>query len=267
MKKLALSIFLILILTQCQRNDNYKSDANMESIMVAEPSIDGDKLANKKMAHASEKINRQMLIKNAQIDFETKQMDQSGIFIMSLIRKYNAYVSADVEHNYSQRKERNLELRIPAQNFENFMKEMTDSIKDIDAFNLDTQDVTEEYLDVNTRIKNKEALEQTYIKLLNKAKTIKEILEIQAKISDIRTDIERMQGRIKYLSNRVSYATLKISFYQVKHIETKKPNRFVSGIKNGWSLLVNFMLVLVNIWPFLLLISLGIFIYKRKRKK
>ena len=56
--------------------------------------------------------------------------------------------------------------------------------------------------------------EQGYLRLLNQAKMIKYILDIQNQLQDLRSDIEAIEGRLRYLQNSVNFSTLHISMYQ-----------------------------------------------------
>src|SRR5690606_38732329 len=109
----------------------------------------------------------------------------------------------------------------------------------------------------------------------DKAKTVKEILEIERELGNLRADIESFEGRLKYLKDQVSFSTLGISFYELVAVEkdNKFGQKFIDGFASGWENLIWFFLGLTNIWPFILLIVVLIWfirkriITRRNRKK
>jgi len=163
----------------------------------------------------------------------------------------------------------NLILRIPAEYLSDFISSATKGITKFDSKSINTNNITEEYLDINVRIKNKKELEKRFIKLLEKANRVSDILEIERQIARLRSDIESKEGKIKYFDNRVSFSTLSMNFYQTIRNSEPHKNRFVEGFKRGWKNLLNFLLGIVGLWPFVILfIGLGIGIrYWRKKDR
>ena len=123
--------------------------------------------------------------------------------------------------------------------------------------------MTEEFLDVEARLKNKKELEARYQEILKQAKNVKEILEIERELNTLRSDIESMEGRLKYLQNQVSLSSIQITYYKELTKRTAFGQKFAQGFRSGWTNLIWFLVGLVNIWPFLLLLGLGIFGLKR----
>lgn len=79
------------------------------------------------------------------------------------------------------------------------------------------QDVTEEYVDLEARLRAQRAVEEQYMLVLKDAKTIPDILAVQQKLGEMRSDIERAEGRRRYLENQTSLST--ITVHLAHHIE------------------------------------------------
>ncbi len=79
------------------------------------------------------------------------------------------------------------------------------------------QDVTEEYVDLEARIRAQRAVEEQYMAVLKEAKTIPDILAVQQKLGEVRTEIERAEGRRRYLESQTSLST--ITVHVARHIE------------------------------------------------
>ncbi len=89
------------------------------------------------------------------------------------------------------------------------------------------EDVTKQYIDLESRLKNRKAEEQRYLEILEKADTVEEILKIESRLSDTREAIERLQGEMNYLKNRVEYSTITI------RISEPKPISYEWGLKGA----------------------------------
>jgi hypothetical protein len=79
------------------------------------------------------------------------------------------------------------------------------------------QDVTEEYVDLEARIRAQRAVEEQYMAVLKEAKTIPDILAVQQKLGEARTEIERAEGRRRFLESQTSLST--ITVHVARHIE------------------------------------------------
>ena len=79
---------------------------------------------------------------------------------------------------------------------------------------LSTEDVTDQLLDLETRLRNLLLLRERYQSLLNQAKDVKDILEIEKELNRIQTEIEQLEGKLKVLKQRVAMASLQIDARQ-----------------------------------------------------
>ena len=82
-------------------------------------------------------------------------------------------------------------------------------------------------------------------------------------MGNLRTEIESMEGRLKYFQDKVAYSTLTITFYETTQGNIGFGSKMGSAIKNGWTILLWFFLGIANLWPFLILGLVAIFLYKR----
>jgi len=70
------------------------------------------------------------------------------------------------------------------------------------------QDVTEQFTDLQARLRNAKAQEAVYLDILARARTVEDILKVQERLGAVRSDIESLEGRIKYLTNVTAYSTI-----------------------------------------------------------
>ncbi len=208
------------------------------------------------------------LIKEGNIEFQTHDLKATRKTIFEAVGQNKAYISSDLEYNTAVEKKNTLVIRVPAGNFDKLLKTVTTGIDKFDFKQITSRDVSEEFLDIEARLKTKKELETRYLGLLKQAKDVHEILEIEKEIGALRSDIESIEGRLKYLQDKISFSTLDMTFYESIPSQSEFGHQFKNGFKNGWDNLISFFVVLINIWPFILIglgLIMGIRIYKRKK--
>lgn len=264
--RILIHIFLIFFLISCTTKEekivsSENLQSNLNSNLEAEPVSMDQKNANGNIEFAPQ------LIKEASINFETKDPKISLQKIKHLIKKYNAIISNENQYSDGANISNQINIKINSKDFEKFLDELEQNIENIDSKTVNVQDVSEEYYDLQTRIKTKKEIEDRYISILKQAKTIKDIIEVENQIGIIRTEIESMEGRIKYLQNRVSYSAISINYHTPIIKKDTWEFNFTEAIKSGWIVLLKFIKVLITIWPLLLILSIGYIVYKKRNLK
>lgn len=213
-------------------------------------------------------------IKTGGINFQSQDIVEDYQTIRELLPRYDAYIEHE---NLSRTKERisyQLTIRVPSTVYDSLFVTFSTIGHRLENKYSSIKDVTENYYDLSTRIKNDKLLEKRYLKILESATEIKDILEIENKLNQIRTDIENLQGQFNYLGKQVSLSTISLSFYEeLPYVyDVSQRGGFLakifSAINNGWQGFLNFVIGLIAFWPFLiLLIVLGYFIKKFRSQK
>ena len=150
------------------------------------------------------------IIRDANLVLIVKDIVKSKTAVDSLVKKYKAYYSNETYNNTDYEHNCYLGIRVPAENLDALIAEIEKEIGEVYNKNINARDVTEEYIDLDTRLKNKRNYLNRYTELLKQAKTIKDILEIQTKIRELEEEIESTTGRLKYLTNQVNFSTLSL---------------------------------------------------------
>lgn len=250
------SLALLLSFSACNKSAEY-AGYEMETDEVSKTSGDQN----------LEVIERK-LIKEGDIEFETDNIAKTRNTVFQAAKKYKAYISSDQEFTYDDRISNTIVIRVPAKHFDDLLKDASLGVDHFESKEIIVRDVTEEFLDIQARLKTKKELEKRYLDLLKMAKNVTEILEIEKQIGLLRSDIESIEGRLKFLENKISLSTLSITFYESSP-NSGFGNKFQNGFKNGWNNLIWFFVALVNVWPFIFL-AVGLFVgfrLLRKRKK
>lgn len=228
MRKQALILFAAaIILASCSGEAQYADDlssnfaaAVKEEAYTENESTDAayDNTPDKKTidipAHQLKNIERK-LIKEGRLTFETDNCKTTKSIITAATKSLKGYISNDDEYSYGDRIQHQVVVRVPSDNFDSLLEKISQSITELDDQNISVQDVTEEYVDVQARLKAKKAVEQRYLDLLNKAHSVGDILQVENELARLREEIEATEGRLRYLKDQVSLSTLTITYYQI----------------------------------------------------
>lgn len=215
------------------------------------------------------KITEQKLIKNGSIAFETKSLKETKTFLQKTVLNYKGYISNEQIQDYKLNPTEILTVRVPNAGFDKLINDIGSQVGEFDSKQINIEDVTAEFVDIEARLKNKKQLEGKYQELLARANNMADILKIEKEISIIREDIESTEGRLRYLSNQVGFSTLHITYY-----EHKATAGFHFGGKMGEALedggmgFLWFLIGLTRLWPLWFLTALVWYaIYKMIKRR
>ncbi len=264
MKKLMknLGFILVVFLFGCSQNPE-----------TTALSAENERLATSINAPQTElqaEIAERKLIKEGQIKFETSDISATRQIVFEAVKKCKAYISSDQESTFSGSRKNTLIICVPAKNFDNLLQEATLGVEKFMVKTIKIKDVTEEFIDIEARLRTKKELEKRYITLLNRANNVKEVLAVEQQIGQLQADIESIEGRLKYLQNKVSFSTLNMEIYETFPTKTTGfASKFTTGFKDGWERFILFFVMLTHIWPFII-IGIGLVasfkIYRKKKK-
>ncbi|OCB71445.1 protein of unknown function [Flavobacterium glycines] len=278
MKNLFLFLIILVFSSSCKKSDDFGKDKMMSVNEVGTvllppppPKVDEVKFVKPVIAKSEENIE-QKIIKTGDIRFESNDLEETYSQIIAAVKKHHAVIQNDTEGKDNNSVFRRLAVRVPSKNFDLFLDDISKGVTYFDNKEISSQDVTEEYIDVDARLKAKKVLEARYLELLKKANKVSEMLEIEAQLSTIREEIEAKEGQLRYMQSQVSMSTITIEFYKTVANEGGATISYVSkiwnAIKSGFNEISNFFIVLLSIWPFLIILAVILhFIRKRFKKK
>lgn len=102
-------------------------------------------------------------------------------------------------------------LRVPADSSESVLRQIRGIAKEVKAESSDASEVTEEYTDLQARLRNLQSIEKQYLQLLGRAQSIQDILTVQDRLNSVRGEIEQVQGRINLLNDLTDMATITVN--------------------------------------------------------
>ena len=104
-----------------------------------------------------------------------------------------------------------LTIRVPSSRFGDALQQLKSLEGEIQTSGVSAQDVTDQFVDLQARLTAKQAEEQRYIAILNRANTIDEILKVDASLGNVRTQIEQLTAQINSIKNRTEFSTISMS--------------------------------------------------------
>ncbi len=222
----------------------------------------------------TEKIT-QKIIKTADISFKVDKYNMARTEILAIIKKHNGYVAFENQTGDEYRTTNVMIIRVDAENFDALVDNLLKEAVFVDFKKVNSEDVTEEFVDINARLKSKKDAMLQYETILKKAFSINDILEVQQYIRTLQEEIESLEGRLKYLNNKVALSTINLTFYEQGNILPSQSEGFGYKLKKalswGWQGLVTFFLAIIYLWPLWVVGLITFFVIryfvKKARKK
>jgi len=281
MKNLLLWAILSISVVSCKNRDTDKvtvSEVALAPPPTAEPVMadvraDGD--VPDKIIEPSTPAQQveKKIIKEGEITIEASNRKAARKALTDTLTTLGGYIEEEAENTYDTNNRKNyvLNVRIPAQKFERFLSAVSSTADHVESKSIRIKDVTTEYIDVSTRLKNKTLLEERYKTLLQKATKMADVLEVEKKLTEIRTDIETTQGQLNYLNKQIAYSSLQITLFSTnvsgKNEGSSFGYRFKNALGDSWALVQNLFFGLITYWPLLLLLVIIAIALTKWRKR
>jgi Domain of unknown function (DUF4349) len=280
MKKILFSLLVLISLVGCKQNAEVSGEVvTEETVAVSEVNLPPKEkydtsesiVVSDVKEILAEPVVTPKIIKNCNLRFETSDLEATFNQIAKTVAKNKANIQNDTQGTEYNNVFRSVVVRVPSENFEALLAEVSQSVSYFDLKEISSDDVTEEYIDIDARLKTKKVLETRYFELLKKASKISEIIEIEKQLSAIREEIESKEGQLKYLQNKVSMSTVTIHFYkttaQKSGATVSFGTKIINAIVSGFNGISSFFIWLIEIWPFMLILVAIIYFIKKKFKK
>jgi len=113
----------------------------------------------------------------------------------------------------------NITIRIPSENFESILNQIKSLAVKVENESTSSDDVTEQIIDIETRIENLEILEEQYRKILKTATKTEDVLKITREINNVRQQIESFEGQLKYINEAVSMSTISVNLKAIADVQ------------------------------------------------
>lgn len=144
-----------------------------------------------------------MLIYTATLNLAVFQVVEASKQVETMARESGGFLA--------RRDDTSIVIRVPAAKFEDMMKRL-EKLGDVLHRNVVAEDVTEQYMDAEVRLKNARAVRDRLQELLKQANKVEDSLAIEKELTRVGTEIETLEGKLKYLRDRAAYSTITVTF-------------------------------------------------------
>ena len=229
----------------------------------------------------------QKLIRTVYMDAETKSMAELLVWMDGRVAALGGYYEQKSVYRRGSRDDGSFYhsgdfmIRIPAQNLDQFVS-MVGENANVTSSSESTENVTLQYVSTQSRVEALEVEQDRLLELLENAETMEDLLTIEARLTDVRWELENYASQLRVLDNQVNYSTIHLSVWEVdeptviveRTVWQKIGDGFSRNTKNVWNGLVDTFIWVLTVIPYLVplalisgVVLLGFKLGKKKAKK
>lgn len=257
-----------------------ESSSSMPGVLEEESTISRSESINDTAADtssASDELTEQKVIKTGYLTLQVKKADEGVAELTNIASSKGGFILSSSLYTASdETKSGTVTLKVPVSKYEETLSEIK-NLGDVQRETSSGQDVTEQYADLQAQLKNYKAEEEQYLKILERADTVDDILKVTKQLSAVRENIEVIEGRIKYLESQTDMSTITVSLSEETSIDVPtKEWKPLETLKKAFRTWIKFLqgLVDIGIWLVIFLGPLTLLVYvivkmivRRVRKK
>lgn len=256
---LSIAFFFI----SCHNDNSSTTEENKESEILLSPSP-------REQKKSSSLDTTRRIIQSGSLIIETDDVKKLYHNLSNRVTKLGGYIEQEQTSGENKSSHLFIKCRIPAKSFDYFINTIESNGTVVLSKNIVRTDVTREYIETETTINARKSLENRYIQLLGRANKISDMLEIEGKLNDIRTEIQISTNQFNSLKKQIKFSDLEITISSNQPYQDQSSS-FAFKLKNsfsqGFNILKSILLGIITLWPIWLILSVSIIVYKKYRKK
>ena len=172
-------------------------------------------------------ITERMVVRTASLDLIVPDTERALDNIQAMARELGGYVVSVEAHQYQKGRQATVTLRIPAETLDSALDRLRAMATTVRRESVSGQDVTDQYVDLQSRLRHLEAKEKQLLEFLDRAEDTEAVLAVYEHLSATQAEIEQVRGRMQYLENQVALATVTVSL---------TPDAMAQPLETGWNL-------------------------------
>ncbi|NPV69283.1 MAG: DUF4349 domain-containing protein [Firmicutes bacterium] len=208
------------------------------------------------------------LVKRAdlQVEIEKGKVDETGRKIIALVETSKGFIQRSGTFTDELKyRGMNFVLRVPEDRFATILGEL-ESYGKIMSKNINSEDVTQQFIDTQAQIKNKERQEQRLVEIMGKANSVGELMQVENELNRVRSEVDMLKGRMKYLQSATSYSTITMTIREAREGSAAIPG--TPGLLDEvWQAFMStfrkLAITLAKAAPYAILIGVGWIIYNK----
>lgn len=211
------------------------------------------------------------VIKTAYVTIEVKDVTGSVESLKAMAADNGGYLSStNVQKNYNDRLTGTVVMRIPQAQFESTLAGVK-AIGTVKSASTQGEDVTEEYVDLQAQKTSYQNQLAQYNEIMKKAVKVSDVIEIQAQIDRVQTELNRLDGKLKYLNSRVDLSTITVTLQEPEPVGGETGHNFVSTINEGIAgflgMIDAIIILFFTFLPLLILGGIGYYTYRWNKNR
>lgn len=253
--------------------DSGSAELSQEAVLSQEVSNPGTDPARTSDETSPAPVERK-LIRNVSMNLETREFDALTKSISDAVTFFGGYIEqADVSGNSlywsGERSSRysNITARIPENKLDAFLTEVSGQ-GNVTYKNESVQDVTLQYTDITSRKKTLQMEQERLWELLEKAESVDAVIALEARLSEVRYQLESIESQLRTLDNQIVYSTVYLSIQEVQVLTSTDPDtipvRIQKGLSRSFNTLkissVDFLVWFISSLPILAVFAVLVFI-------
>ncbi len=212
------------------------------------------------------------VIKNISLEIRIKKDDFQRQFTRagSLAEQFGGFVTnSQVSETDGRLASGTLTIRVPSDRFEEAVSRLK-GLGKVTAEDRSGQDVSKEFIDLEARLKQAEAEEAFFLRLMDEAKGISDMIQVQSQLSGVQLRIEEIQGQLNYLKDQTAFSTISVRVYEPGAAEPGSPRRLEDAWEQaieGFQSVIGGLIVAVG-WlaPFALIALVGLLVLRLRNR-
>jgi hypothetical protein len=165
-------------------------------------------------------LTQRRVVKNASLDLLVKKAEDTAREVEKMIQDLGGFVSySDIYEISEGTKGGNVTIRVSVNKLGLALEAIRKLAIKVQRESINSQDVTEQYVDLEARLKNAQAEEAQYLQIMKQSQNVKDTLEVASRLADVRLRIEQIQGQLKYLSQQVDLSLISVSLTEEADVQ------------------------------------------------
>ncbi len=186
-------------------------------------SDNGGEINNSNPTTNQSSVSNRMIIKSGELHLLVENTDYAINQTIGIVTEYQGYIVSNRTWFSNEEKYATISIGVPVVEFEKMMRRLKDLAIRVEDEVISGQDVTDEFVDLGSRLKNLETTAARIREFMAQAKNVEESLEVSAQLSEIEGQIEQVKGRMNYLKDRAAFSTITLEIRPQVIVPTPAP--------------------------------------------
>jgi hypothetical protein len=244
---------------------------------AAEGAFDRDvaEIASRAAVQSPQTQRERIVIRTATLQLDVERVDSAEAQVRQIAESRGGYVLSSQTYGEAGERFATITIKVPAIRFDQTISDIGRLALEVKSQEVQGEDVTDEYVDLESRLRNLRAVEARLQQFLERAETIEEALEVNRQLADIQGQIEQTQGRISYLQQSAALSTITVSMRSQVAVEVTPPTTWspVAVARTALRSLLTFgqslatVAIVLGVWSpvWLPFVIAGVWMWRRSR--